>query len=297
LDQAWLEDVLILLEEGSLAAAAKRRHITQPAFSRRIRAFEQWLGQPILERGANKVRIAPILRHNEAELRALQSRIHELRSQLKHYDPTITTITLAAQHSAVLTTFAQMSLAARQAMPNLRFKLQAANQNDCLSMFVRGDADILMFYQTTDARPYGFDHSVAEMTLKSDQLVLMAGRALASKVDKNNRLTADTPAIVFPTNSYFGNLLSRFGKPFSTRELTANPTVDSAFTMGIKDWVQQDIGVAWLPLSLTEQAIKSGDLINLSASGGLYSPIDLKVVLYWRTTNPTVQALVDVWHG
>ena len=55
MDLRWLEDVLILLEEGNMTRAANRRNITQPAFSRRIRGFEDWLGTPVLERKVNSV--------------------------------------------------------------------------------------------------------------------------------------------------------------------------------------------------------------------------------------------------
>ena len=44
MDLDWLDDVLVLLEEGNMTRAARRRNITQPAFSRRIRGFEDWLG-------------------------------------------------------------------------------------------------------------------------------------------------------------------------------------------------------------------------------------------------------------
>src|SRR5256885_13764488 len=36
---------------GSLYKAAERRHITHPAFGRRIRALEEWAGTPLVERG------------------------------------------------------------------------------------------------------------------------------------------------------------------------------------------------------------------------------------------------------
>jgi len=291
-DQHWLEDVLILLEEGSLAAAAERRHITQPAFSRRIKAFEQWLGKPVLERGANRIRIAPALRHNEPELRALRSRIEDLRARLRHHDPATTTVTLAAQHSTVTTTFAEMSLLARRDMPNVRFRLHAANQSDCLSMFVRRDADILMFYESPEDKPFSFEDSVTRTAIKTDQLALVANPALASNTDETGMLATDNPAIVFPTASYFGGLLSRFNKPFSTRELSANPVIDSAFTMGIKDCVLQGVGLAWLPLSLTHREIESGELIDLSDR---HSRIDLEVVLYWRAPDPSVESLMRLW--
>ena len=43
MDMNWLDDVLILLEEGNMTRAAARRNITQPAFSRRIEALKTGL--------------------------------------------------------------------------------------------------------------------------------------------------------------------------------------------------------------------------------------------------------------
>ena len=65
MDMNWLDDVLILLEEGNMTRAAARRNITQPAFSRRIRSFEDWLGVSVLDPGTNKINISPTLHSNE----------------------------------------------------------------------------------------------------------------------------------------------------------------------------------------------------------------------------------------
>ena len=40
----WLDDYLALIETGSFSAAAEKRHVSQPAFSRRIQQLEEWLG-------------------------------------------------------------------------------------------------------------------------------------------------------------------------------------------------------------------------------------------------------------
>ena len=44
MDIKWLEDLIALGQTGSLSRAAALRHVTQPAFGRRIRAFEDWAG-------------------------------------------------------------------------------------------------------------------------------------------------------------------------------------------------------------------------------------------------------------
>jgi DNA-binding transcriptional LysR family regulator len=47
---SWLEDFLALAASGNFSRAADDRSMTQPAFSRRIRALELWLGADLFER-------------------------------------------------------------------------------------------------------------------------------------------------------------------------------------------------------------------------------------------------------
>ena len=46
----WLEDFLALAEHRNFSRAAEARNVTQPAFSRRIRALENWIGTPLVVR-------------------------------------------------------------------------------------------------------------------------------------------------------------------------------------------------------------------------------------------------------
>jgi DNA-binding transcriptional LysR family regulator len=46
----WLEDFASLARTGSFSRSAEERHVTQPAFSRRIQALETWLGVALIDR-------------------------------------------------------------------------------------------------------------------------------------------------------------------------------------------------------------------------------------------------------
>jgi DNA-binding transcriptional LysR family regulator len=46
----WLEDFLALAATGNFSRAAEDRHSSQPAFSRRIRALEEWVGVDLFDR-------------------------------------------------------------------------------------------------------------------------------------------------------------------------------------------------------------------------------------------------------
>src|SRR5262245_36020497 len=48
----WLEDFVCLANIGSFWKASEERHVSQPAFSRRIRALEDWLGVELIDRSS-----------------------------------------------------------------------------------------------------------------------------------------------------------------------------------------------------------------------------------------------------
>ena len=50
MELALLEDFLALARERNFSRAAETRHISQPAFRRRVRLLEDWLQAPLLER-------------------------------------------------------------------------------------------------------------------------------------------------------------------------------------------------------------------------------------------------------
>jgi LysR family transcriptional regulator, hypochlorite-specific transcription factor HypT len=55
MDLAWLEDFLKLAEEGNLSRAAEARNLSQPAFSRRIKALEHWVGVTLIDRETHRI--------------------------------------------------------------------------------------------------------------------------------------------------------------------------------------------------------------------------------------------------
>ncbi|MGV3570304.1 MAG: LysR family transcriptional regulator [Ramlibacter sp.] len=54
---SWLEDFLALAASGNFSRAAEERHMTQPAFSRRVRALEEWLGCELFDRSSQPARL------------------------------------------------------------------------------------------------------------------------------------------------------------------------------------------------------------------------------------------------
>ena len=58
MDTTWFEDFLAVVEEGGFTRAAERRAVSQPAFSRRIKALEDWVGASLFDRATHSVQPA-----------------------------------------------------------------------------------------------------------------------------------------------------------------------------------------------------------------------------------------------
>ena len=294
MDMAWFDDVLVLLEERNMTRAAHRRNITQPAFSRRIRSFEDWLGVDVLDRQTNRIEISPALAANEDEIRALVARLRDLRTKIAQYDPAASVLGIAAQHAAVVSTFPDMALRARRAFPGIRFRMRAGNFNECVTLFLRGDTSLLLGYEAERVGPMPFGPGVRRGLWGRDYLVPVVGGALRYAVRENRSVPDETPAIVYPDDSFFGEVLRRSERPFGTADHSLNPLCQSAFSSGIRAMAVQGLGVGWLPFSMVHGEIESGALISLSASLG-QEPLD--VAVYAHRGTAIADSLIDLWQA
>lgn len=294
MDIRWLEDALVLLEEGNMSRAAARRNITQPAFSRRIRGFEDWLGTPLLERGTNRVEIGAALTMNEPELRALLGRLRDLRTKIRHFDPSRSTVSIAGQHAPVFSMFPDMALRAKRDAPGLRFRMRAGNLRDCVSMFLRGDTSMLLCYDAPGSGRLAFGPSIRRAVCGGDYLVPLVGGPLRYVVRDGGEVAEDTPAVVYPDQSYFGDILKQGARAFGTQEHCINAACETAFSSGIKELILKGIGVGWLPYSMAHREIESGSLISLAQC---YGKEPLEVVVFANSEEGAANSLLDVWSG
>jgi hypothetical protein len=59
METKWLEDFVSLAETRSFSRSAQLRHVTQPAFSRRIQSLEAWAGTILVDRSSYPTRLTP----------------------------------------------------------------------------------------------------------------------------------------------------------------------------------------------------------------------------------------------
>lgn len=262
----WLEDYLALIEAGTFSAAAERRHISQPAFSRRIQMLEDWLGVALIDRNRKPFKFTTVATQHEAEFHSLVAHIYEFRAMLRSDALQSPGLVIAAQHSlatAYLPTFlAQLrSIKAEQ-----NFRIRSENRDECLELLNRGQADILLAYESLPASGGISEQMAVPHTLGQDALVLVASAKLCEAIEQAAS-DQPLPLLCFPPESFFGRAVRLHALPELMRERQVAVQFVSEFSLGLREMALIDQGAAWLPRSLIAQDLKQGVLRELSDIG------------------------------
>lgn len=289
MDTRLFQDVLVLLEEGSLSAAAARRNLTQPAFSRRIRAFEDWVGIPLLDRTANRIALHPRLAANAEEIRATIGRIEALRGRLRSAPPGERDFVFAVQHALATTVFPGVLGAFHEVESNITARLRTLNREECVSLFVRGEADFLIVYEARGLPPLPFDDSIRRHLWMRDTLIPVCGGTLRYRLGPDARPRDGFPLISYPSESHFGRLLQRDGLETAMLADGAHVSIETAFTVGVLKLVHAGMGIGWLPHSMCHQDLASGALVDL---GNAYGQVPLDVCIFFVARNDEAQYLI-----
>ena len=128
----WIDDILAVLDSGSLTRAAEKRLLTQSAFTRRVRLIEGSIGATLFDRRRKPVSLMPGVQALEPELRELSARLHKLRHTLKtESDQASQSLSFVCQH-ALTTTVSPKVVRTLTADDDISVRVRSGNQDECL---------------------------------------------------------------------------------------------------------------------------------------------------------------------
>jgi LysR family transcriptional regulator, hypochlorite-specific transcription factor HypT len=273
----WLDDYIALIEAGSFSTAASRRHVSQPAFSRRIQMLEDWLGVTLIDRTRKPLQLTPVARDNQLAFRSLVARIYEFRAVLKSESLDSAGITIAAQHTLAASYVPAFLGRLRHLDPDQSFRIRSENRADSVAMLMRGEAEILITYDTPQSPCNVPDQLAMRHVLGHDDLVLVANPVLhkqLSRLAEGGRV----PMLCFPPDSFFGQAVRAEAMPELMRRQQVVVRCVSEFAMGLRELALVGQGAAWLPASLIQHDLERKSLLPLRRLG---RPVRMDIVVYF----------------
>ena len=273
----WLEDLIVLLEEKSFTKAAERRHVTQPAFSRRIRLLEDWLGTPIVDRKRKPIGILPSFVEREDEVRELVSHFYQLRARFQDDSLGRKASVFAVQHTLAASRFPSLLHFIKQQLPDASYRIQTANNDECERLFLK-EAQFMLVYESSNNSFTFSTEFASQLSLPSDYLIPVAVPEvydqLQGKLEENC-----IPLLTFPKGGFMADALMAQCLPTVMQSYSINVICETAFSISLKEMVLAGMGVAWLPKSLIQQELATERVLSLEEKLGT---CELPVSLYYR---------------
>jgi LysR family transcriptional regulator, hypochlorite-specific transcription factor HypT len=301
METKWLEDFVSLAETRSFSRSAQLRHVTQPAFSRRIQALESWAGTDLVDRSSYPTRLTPAGRalYDQAleQLQLLQS----TRAMLRNYSSVgQDVIEFAVPHTLAFTFFPAWVAQLANNFGPIKSRLKALNVHDAVMQMVEGTCDILIAYHHA-AQPLQLDVDRYEMVLLGRETLVpcckpdASGAPLFALPGKQH---SPLPYLAYGPGAYLGRIVDQWQKQHSSL-LYLDRVYETDMAEGLKAMALEGLGVAFLPASAIARELATGKLVPSTFAPFATSEVAMEIRAYreMNTTRhaakPVVQKLWD----
>src|SRR5450830_1540062 len=203
METKWLEDFISLAETRSFSRSAELRHVTQPAFSRRIQSLEAWLGSDLIDRTSYPTRLTAAGEVFYEQAVEMLGQINNTRAMLRGKRPAQqTTVDFAVPHTLSLTYFPKWLSSLESGFGALNTRLIALNVHDAVMTIVEGGCDLLLCYHHP-RQPVQLDSSRYDMLTMGHESVrpqslllrLLRGRRRTNRMTPKKTARNTTTAI------------------------------------------------------------------------------------------------------
>ncbi len=261
MDSKWLEDFLSLSRHGNFSLAARERCVSQPAFSRRVKALEETFGAPLFDRTTTPVtltrygeRFEPYARHVISTLKEAQ---REIAGMLPQTDNTIVMVSL---HTLSINILPDMIHYLHRAYPQVSFAVNACMQgiDNHFNALLNRQIDMLVTYDLLQAQPSLETAERLKRTVwRYERFIpVMAAPLLAQISDERSPI----PWLRYSDYTFVQKIIAPAEQQVASR---LKPVFESGLSESIREMVLRGMGLAWLPESMVAEELACGKLVQL----------------------------------
>lgn len=264
MDLDWLRDFIALAEHGNFSRAADARHVTQPAFSRRVRALEDWIGTPLFTRSAQGTTLtdAGHAFHPEA-LDLVASLDRARRTSLAAAEHQTATLAIAATHALSFTFFPGW-IGQHIDIGSLgKLNLLSDTMEACEQSMLSGEVHFLLCHWREGMKANLNRDKYASLAVGRDVLIPVSARDEQghAKWPAQGKFQLPTRLLGYSPSSGLGRILASVSSHPINGE-TSKTVFTSHLAATLLAMARDGKGVAWLPLSLVRDALRREELVR-----------------------------------
>ena len=294
MDHKWLEDYIALARERSFSRAAESRHVTQPQFSRRIRALELWVGADLVNRAGMPLELTAAGDDFLPVARRAVVGLGDARARIRHAQGGQNWVTLVTGRTLSRTTVPGWLKAVKQVSGDFRLRIVTGSIHDGVIALEQGGADFLLSY-SHPRLPLMLDEQRFEgITLGNDELMAVSAPRADGKPMHALPGSARRPV---PVLSYAPSLalnqILMDGLTRAAQELHTQTVIESDFAESLHEQALQGAGLAWLPRGLIGNDLRDRRLV-----GADESLLGIRFEIRLHRPRDARNALVEkIWRG
>ncbi|WP_382323078.1 LysR family transcriptional regulator [Hydrogenophaga sp. UC242_50] len=285
---SWVDDFNALAATGNFSRAAEERHMTQPAFSRRIRALEEWLGAELFDRSSQPARVTEVGEWFRVAAQGLQAQVAGMPGEARAVaEATSSTLRFASTH-ALSFTFLPHWLRTLEAHASMGpIQLVSDVQQKCVGLLAQSEVHFMLAHAHSGVRGELDEANFLSLLVGTDQLVPVSAPdergAPLHKLDGGNA-KASVHLLGYSQVSGLGRILRTLRGPAIER-LHHQYVLTAHLASVLRTMALDGRGLAWLPKLLVRDDLERGGLV-VAASSEWH--VDLEVRLYRNRANAGV---------
>ncbi|NIX77030.1 LysR family transcriptional regulator [Microvirga terricola] len=259
----WLEDFISLANTLSFSRSAEERHVTQSAFSRRIKQLETWVGVTLVDRATFPAHLTPAGQDFLPIAQEVVGTLNRARNEVRGTQGIkANTLSFAALHTLSITFFPRWLHSIEPKFGTLSTRLSADNSSmeAYVNSLTEGESDFLLIY-AHPAVPLMIDAArFAYKTLGRESIIpVTAPDAEGRPLHSIEGATAPVRYLAYGPGAFFGHALTNL---FEQRPLKRLPVYENTVSEGLKAMAIEGWGLAWIPESILVDDLAAGRLVR-----------------------------------
>lgn len=289
MELTWLEDFVALAASGNFSRAANARGITQPAFSRRVRTLEDWVGADLFVRSPHGVALSAAGQAFLSGADELIRRMRQLRQDAREAGGRETaTLRFAATHALSFTFFPAWMRSVEPGAQAGPVRLISDSMQACEDLMLHGQTQFLLCHHHPLAPGRCPPEQFRSLSVGTDALAPYVAPDAAGGA--RWRLDADAgelPLLAYSAESGLGRILR--AHRFTDRLPGLVPVFSAHLAASLLAMACGGRGIAWLPASLAALDVAQGRIVR---AGGPEWDIALEICIFRATArqNPAAEA-------